>query len=146
MTRRTFLAGASSLALRPNGVLLEAAYGAHLPATLLVVGLPAGRWFELRAYRCANPARLEELHRFFTGARMLESGKYLIPFDSLEDRHRAWTQFDSDPEWNTFRNDGEPVSVSEITIYRARAVFSLNRSTGVQPVTYPGGRIFDRSL
>lgn len=105
-------------------VLLEAVYGAHLPATLRIAGLPARPWFEWRAYQCSNPARLAQLHRLlmesglFADARTLELGKYLIPFDSLEDRNRAWTLLDSNPEWSALRSVGEPVSVSEITIYR----------------------------
>jgi hypothetical protein len=139
MDRRTFLATALSLTGVSRGTVLEAVFGAHLPATLRIAGLPARPWFELRAYRCSSPARLAQLDRLFMesglfpGARM-ESGKnlkYLIPFDSLEDRNRSWTLFDSGPEWSALRSEGEPVRVSEITIYR--------------PV-YPGGRIFERSL
>ena len=122
MTRRTFLATASALAGSRNGAVLEAVYGAHLPATLRIAGLPVRPWFESRAYQCANPARLAQLSRliieFFADARLRESGKYLLPFDSLEERNRAWTLFDSNPEWNAMRSEGEPVRVSEITIYR----------------------------
>jgi hypothetical protein len=109
-------------------VVLEAAFGAHLPAKIRIEGLPARPWFEMRAYRCTNPAWL---HRRFTESGLfaragidpcgVESGetlKYLIPFDSLEDRHRAWTLLDADPEWITLRSEGDPVSVSEVTIYR----------------------------
>lgn len=144
MTRRTFLAAASSFAAASNGVVLEAVYGAHLPATLRIAGLPARPWFELRAYQCSNPARLARLHRLlmesglFADARKLKSGRYLIPFDSLEDRNRAWTLFDSNSEWSALRSQGEPVSVSEITIYRGTHECARH--------TYPGGRIFDRSL
>jgi hypothetical protein len=47
-----------------------------------------------------------------------ENLKYLIPFDSLEERNRAWTLLDADPEWSILRSEGEPVRVSEVTIYR----------------------------
>jgi hypothetical protein len=131
MYRRTFLASAFSFTGVSSGTVLEAVFGAHLPATLRIAGLPARPWFELRAYRCPSSTRLAELHRHFMKSGLFlragihpcrfESGedlKYLIAFDSLEDRNRAWTLLDSDPEWSILRSEGEPVSVSEVTIYR----------------------------
>ena len=49
---------------------------------------------------------------------------YLIPFDSLAAREKAWDAFSADPDWIKARNEsiekfGQIVSVSDIAIYRA---------------------------
>ncbi len=109
-------------------MVLEAVFGAHLPQTLRIASWPVmdslPAWFELRTYQCSDPARLAALHDlarsrihpllFEWGTRLT----YLIPFDSLAERNRGWTLFDADPEWHRLRSQGEPVSVSEVTIYR----------------------------
>ena len=50
---------------------------------------------------------------------------YLIPFDSLAAREKAWDTFGADPEWLKVREEsnknGQLVSVSNISIYRAVA-------------------------
>ena len=49
---------------------------------------------------------------------------YLIPFDSLGAREKAWDKFGADPDWIKARNEsidksGQIVAVSDIAIYRA---------------------------
>jgi hypothetical protein len=111
-------------------MVLEAVVGAQLPHTLRIArwpvmdSLPA--WFELRRYQCSDPARLAALHdlaRLRVHPLLFEWGThltYLIPFDSLAERNCTWTLFDADPEWDRLRSEGEPVSVTEVTIYRPR--------------------------
>ena len=112
MTRRLFvagLAGASAVQIpRAREVVLEAVYGAHLPATLRVrgVALPLRNYYELRVY---------------SGGR-----KYLIPWDSLEQRNRAWADLNRDSDWIRRPEHGR---LAEVTIYRQ-----------------PGGSIFEMSL
>ena len=45
-------------------------------------------------------------------------GAYLIPFESLKARQRAWDAFNADPDWHALREAG-PVNVKEISLYRA---------------------------
>jgi hypothetical protein len=162
MDRRTFLATALSVTGVSGGIVLEAVHGAHLPATIRIASLPARPWFEVRAYQCSSPARLVELHRHFVqGGLFARAGihphmfelagnlMYLIPFDSLEGRNQAWTLLDADPEWHVLRSTGEPVSVSEMTIYRVSSRRRLQKPAAgriARPTRYPGGRIFERSL
>ena len=56
--------------------------------------------------------------------------EYLIPFDSLESRCKAWDRFNSDPAWCAIRDAGN-VALKEIRLY---------------PGLYPGGKIFEISL
>jgi hypothetical protein len=142
MNRRTFLAAFSGTFFELNraafakprgGIVLEAVFGAHLPQTLRIVHWPVmtslPNWFELRTYNSGS------LHERLTNTGifgrsgihplLFEAGTnltYLIPFDSLAQRNRAWTLIDADPEWHRLRSEGEPVSVAEVTIYRPQQV------------------------
>jgi hypothetical protein len=129
LTRRSFAAAAAGAALTAGGdVVLEAVSGARLPATLAVARHVAAdhRFFELRAYsgRVEMPERL--LVRAGMRPHKLGAMRFLIPFDSLEQRIRAWDCFNADPEWAQIRGGAR---LSETTIYRQ-----------------PGGRIFEMSL
>jgi hypothetical protein len=103
------------------------------------------RYFELRTYHAPTMPQLIALHGRFNGpeARVfhrsgihplfyastliganMENLTYLIPFDSLAAREKAWAAFGADPEWIKARNEsiekfGQIVSVSDIAIYRA---------------------------
>jgi len=108
-------------------IVLEAVYGARLPTRLRVPTALASnaRYFELRAY-----AGSVDLQGIFVRAGLrphaLGPMRFLIPFDSLEQRNQAWDRFNSDPEWARLRNQ---LRLVETTIYRQ-----------------PGGRIFEMSL
>ncbi|HLH43943.1 MAG TPA: hypothetical protein VKV74_13215 [Bryobacteraceae bacterium] len=129
MTRRSFTAAlAAGLAAAADGaVVLEAIHGARLPATLRLGGRLASHhpYFELRTY-----AGFAEIERIFARAglpaRRLGRMRFLIPFDSLEQRSQAWDRFNSDPEWALLRRG---LRLTAMTIYRQ-----------------PGGRIFEMSL
>lgn len=106
----------------------------------------ARRYFELRVYHASSSAVLRRLHERFAGPEtkiFARSGihpvlytstiigpdmpnlTYLIPFDSLGAREKAWDTFNADPEWLKVREEsnknGQLVSVSNISIYRAVA-------------------------
>jgi hypothetical protein len=49
---------------------------------------------------------------------------YVIPFDNLAARERAWNAFSADPEWIKVRKEsidlhGQIVSSNQISLYRA---------------------------
>lgn len=116
-----------------------------LPETLSDKANPR-RYFELRVYHSSSSTILRALHERFAGPEtkiFARSGihpvlysstvfggempnlTYLIPFDSLAAREKAWDTFSGDPEWLKVREEsnrnGQLVSVSNISIYRAVA-------------------------
>jgi hypothetical protein len=115
MTRREFSASLAGLVALPGFVVtLHAIAGARLPATLsITIALPDdkldGLW-ELRTYRSSEsrPAALaQEFASIFAraGIRPLSvtaegpNLTYLIPFENLTARDRAWTAVTADPKW-----------------------------------------------
>jgi hypothetical protein len=107
--------------------VLEAVSGARLPRSLRLPRALASSacYFELRAYAGSG-----DVQGIFDGAGLrphaLGPLRFLIPFDSLEQRSRFWDRFNSDPEWARVRAQ---LRLVETTIYRQ-----------------PGGRIFEMSL
>ena len=103
------------------------------------------RYFELRTYHSPTWPQLDALHHRFAETEMgvfhrsgifplfysstligsnLPNLTYLIPFDSLAAREKAWDAFSADPEWIKARKEsvdkfGQIVSVSDIAIYHA---------------------------
>lgn len=103
------------------------------------------RYFELRSYHTPTWTQLDALHRRFAQAEVgvfhrsgifplfysstligvnVPNLTYLIPFESLAAREKAWAAFSADPEWIKARKEsidksGQIVSVSDIAIYRA---------------------------
>jgi hypothetical protein len=123
MTRREFsavFAGVTAIPAFSRGdasqvVILEAIAGVRLPAALAITTnspeeLPRNLW-ELRIYRDAAPALASHLASVFprAGIRPLlqktegASLSYLIPFESLTARDRAWTALNGDSEWISAR-------------------------------------------
>ena len=99
----------------PPIVTLQAIAGARLPATLTVAAhfperLRRGLW-ELRTYRQTAPALVSLAGRIFPRAGIypfLQAADgadltYLIPFEDLTARDRAWTLLNADPEWIRLR-------------------------------------------
>jgi hypothetical protein len=130
---------------RTASSLLEAAdYSPEFPA-----GEPARqpRIFELRTYHSPTWRQLGALHQRFAGREIpifhrngihplfytstafgdnLPNLTYLIPFDDLAAREKAWTAFGSDAEWIKVRQesvarDGEIASVIQISLFKATA-------------------------
>ena len=103
------------------------------------------RIFELRTYHAPTARQLKALHERFSGAEIKifhRSGvypilytstvfglnrpnlTYLIPFDSLAAREKAWAAFGADEEWVRVRKEsidrsGQISSVIQMSLYRA---------------------------
>jgi len=115
MTRREFSISLAGLAALPSlGVTLHAIVGARLPATLTIgIPLPDDKLealWELRRYRTreSHSGALAEEFTGILGRAAIHPLSttidgpcftYLIPFENLTDRDRAWTSVNADPRW-----------------------------------------------
>ena len=124
--------------------LLEATdYCPEIPAAL--EPRPAPRVFEIRTYHSPTWRQLVALHERFAGPEIrifhrvgvrpilysstlfgsqMPNLTYVIPFDDLAARERAWAAFGADPEWKKVRAEsiekhGQISSTSQISLYRA---------------------------
>jgi len=105
------------------------------------------RIFELRIYHSPTHRQLRALHERFAGpeikifhrvgvhpilytSTVIGPDKpnltYLIPFDNLAAREKAWTAFNADSEWQKVRQEsidrsGQIASVIQMSLYRATA-------------------------
>jgi hypothetical protein len=105
----------------------------------------APRVFELRTYHSPTSRQAKALHERFAGAEIKIFHRtgvhpifytstvfganrpnltYLIPFDTLAAREKAWNAFGADEEWNRVRKEsidrsGQISSVMQISLYRA---------------------------
>ncbi len=103
------------------------------------------RIFELRTYHSPTWTQLAALHERFAGPEVrifqrsgihplfytstvfgsnLPNLTYLIPFDSLAAREKAWAVFSADPEWIKVRREsvekhGEIASIIQISLFKA---------------------------
>jgi NIPSNAP len=103
------------------------------------------RIYELRVYHSPTWRQLRALHERFAGPEIrifhrsgvhpllytetlagpnMPNLTYLIPFDSLAAREKAWEAFGSDPEWVRVRKEsidrhGQISSVIQMSLYRA---------------------------
>lgn len=129
-----------------SATLLEAAgYSPEIAAPGKPPETP--RVFELRTYHSPTARQLKMLHERFSGAEikifhrsgvhplfysstvfgdMRPNLTYLIPFDSLAAREKAWAAFGADPEWVKVRREsiergGQLSAVQQISMYRATA-------------------------
>ena len=95
----------------------------RLPGALVVRGLASqAPLFEQRVYRTsqdlAGVLRRAGIHPALS--RTVPGGfAYLIPFESLTQRQRAWTALEADPHWNRIRPG---IGVSHISIYRRAGI------------------------
>ncbi len=105
------------------------------------------RIFELRTYHSPTWRQLRALHERFAGPEVrifhrvgvhpvlystmimgqnMPNLTYLIPFDNLAAREKAWAAFGADPEWVKVRKEsiekhGQISSVIQMSLYRATA-------------------------
>ncbi len=105
------------------------------------------RIFELRVYHSPTWRQLAALHERVAGPEIqifhrsgilpvlytstvvgpnMPNLTYLIPFDSLDAREKAWAKFGADPEWIKVRKEsidkhGQISSIMQISLYRAMA-------------------------
>jgi hypothetical protein len=103
------------------------------------------RVFELRTYHSPSLWQLRALHERFAGPEIKIFHRvgvhplfysetvfgpskpnltYLIPFDNLAEREKAWARFSADPEWQKVRQEsiersGQISSVIQISLYTA---------------------------
>ena len=138
MNRRQFGIALGGLAALGSGkaTVLEAIVALRIPQLLVLPGIDIApddtRIFEMRAYRSPGRSldsifRRNGIHPILceTSVNRID---YLIPFESLASRERAWTALNTDPEWIEMR--AEAGRLSEVAIYSR----------------YPGGKIFEMSL
>ncbi len=131
-----------------NETILEAAeYCPPLPAAVVAGSTKPPRVFELRTYHSPTERQLKALHERFEGTEIKifeRSGihpvlysstlygankpnlTYLIPFDDLAAREKAWTAFGADAEWVKVRADsiakhGQISSVIQMSLFKAAA-------------------------
>ena len=96
----------------PETVTLDAIVAPELPSALTVpAAMVASRRagvFELRAYRNAEPELAPAIERVLerVGMNPTRWGEcaWLIAFDSLSARERAWNLVNADPEWPSVRS------------------------------------------
>jgi hypothetical protein len=128
-------------------VLEAAAYCPPLPGPAQSPGQVSKppRVFELRTYHSPTERQLRALHERFAGAEigifhrcgihpvlysstLIGANKpnltYLMPFDDLAAREKAWAAFGADPEWVKVRADsiakhGQISSVSQLSLFKA---------------------------
>jgi len=123
VSRRQFarvLAGlaAARAVAEPRGVALDAFVAAQLPRRLIVHDIDTqAAVFEVRVYGSHPRAMPAILERHGIRPVLQEPGAYLIPFESLEARQRAWDQVNTDPDWHALQAQGQ-ISVKEISLYR----------------------------
>ena len=103
------------------------------------------RVFELRVYHSPTSRQLAALHERFAGPEIkifhrsgihplfysstvfgesMPNLTYLIPFDSLADREKAWAVFGGDPEWSKVRTEsiaksGQISSMIQMSLFKA---------------------------
>ena len=110
---------------REDNVLLQATdFSPRLKVT--AAGDPAHKIFELRIYEAPTHKAIRLLHERFTGGEITIFHKcgikpifyantvfglnqpnlvYMIPFDDLAQREKAWTAFRASPDWHKLRYD-----------------------------------------
>jgi hypothetical protein len=103
------------------------------------------RYFEIRVYHSPTERQLRLVHERFAGPEIqvfhrsgihpilygdtfagpdMPNLTYIIPFNSLGDRERAWHTFGADPEWLKVREEsiargGQIVDYQNLSIWRA---------------------------
>ena len=128
-----------------SSVLLQASD--YSPEIVTPAEPKTSRIFELRVYHSPTWRQLKALHERFAGPEvrifhrvgvhpMLYSSTligpnmpnltYLIPFENLAAREKAWDAFGADPEWIKVRKEsierhGQVSSVIQISLFRATA-------------------------
>jgi hypothetical protein len=127
-----------------NTMVLQAAqYSPELVLDTMPRTTP--RVFELRVYHSPTSRQLTALHERFVGSELqifhrsgihpvlysstvigpnIPNLTYVIPFDSLDAREKAWAKFGADEEWIKVRKEsidkyGQISSVMQISLYKA---------------------------
>jgi hypothetical protein len=114
ITRRIFVGGLAGVGLMRDSLVLEAVAAERMPHRMVVRGVARSAFFELRDYGAACPRLMTVLKRHGIRAVWAENGRFLIPFETLAARERAWREVSADAEWIGFE-----AAVREIAVYRA---------------------------
>ena len=98
---------------------------------MVVRGVESAAFFELREYAVSAPPMIEVWNRHGIRPVLQNGGRFLIPFETLTARERAWRELSLDAEW--IRNE-KTVDLTEVTLYRAspmrqRGVISTPQTT-----------------
>jgi hypothetical protein len=109
-----FVGGLASVGLMRDGLMLEAVAAERMPHRMVVRGVARSAFFELRDYGAGGSRLMAVLKRHGIRAVWAENGRFLIPFETLAARERAWREISADAEWV-----GMQPTVSEISVYRA---------------------------
>ena len=113
LTRRVFLAGTTGLCPLRRSFVLEAIAAERMPHRIVVWGVPASTFFELREYGVATAGLIRVLSRHGIRPVLAEEGRLLVPFESLAEREQAWRRVSGDREWI-----GLGARVAKIAVYR----------------------------
>jgi hypothetical protein len=132
-----------------SSTLLEAA--PYCPEVKALEPRTTPRVFEIRTYHSPTWKQLKALHERFAGpevqifhrvgvhpilyssmlfGQQMPNLTYVIPFDDLAAREKAWNAFSADPEWIRVRKEsidkhGQISSVIQISLWRATAYSPL---------------------
>jgi hypothetical protein len=124
ITRRLFVSALAGVVVAPAGwIRLDAIVAAHMPQSLLVKDAASlgishrdPRIFQLREYDSCVASHLRSiLRRHGIHPAGTWGTAFLIPFDSLSAREKAWRSLAADPEWATVRIQS---TVGQLAIYR----------------------------
>ena len=107
ISRRMFVGGLAGVGLAGEHLVLEAIAAERMPHRIVVSGIERAPFFELRDYGSAEVAEVLERHGIRTAWG--EGGRFLIPFETLAERERAWREVGGKADWASLR---------EIAVYR----------------------------
>jgi hypothetical protein len=93
---------------------LEAIAAERMPHRMVVRGVEWSAYFELREYAHLEPRMVAIWNRYEIRPALRESGRVLIPFETLDARERAWREVSSDSEWT---ERGETVALKTLTLF-----------------------------
>lgn len=82
---------------------------------MVVSGVQRAPFFELRDYGVSDPRMVEIWKRRGMWPVLDERGRFLIPFETLAARERAWREVGGDAEWIGL---GKRVVLKELTLFR----------------------------
>src|SRR6266849_4665386 len=129
-------------------IFLESLVAPHMPQMIAPPEPPkTPRLFELRVYHSPTWRQLKALHERFAGPEIqifhrvgvnpvlysstlfganMPNLTYLIPFENLAAREKAWEAFAADPEWIKVRKEsiekhGQMSSIIQISLFKATA-------------------------
>jgi hypothetical protein len=112
-----FLGGMAGICMpRRDCLVLEAIAAERMPHRMVVSGVERAAYFELRDYGISEPRMLEAWNRCGIRPVLEENGGFLIPFETLAARERAWRELSVDAEWMKL---GTRLVLKRIAVFRS---------------------------